>query len=604
MDELLRLLGLTEDLSTLDDAALGQLVDDLRAESAAVLATGPDDDQLEPLERVAAALEAIGTLQAERETAAVEREARLSELAARIAGPADEPEAEGDDLPEADPAPEAEAAVIPDDAPEAPAVEVEVNVEAPPAAVAASIEVVPGITVSPAAAPAVRAAAPLARRPVGGARTAARRPASMQPGARPVSAPAMALRASANLPHVQADAVLDTPQALAQAMMSGFEASAGYRGPRAKVPVARIGATDPSTLFGESHTLRIDDAGANTRKLEAMTSPEALVASGGICAIPNVNYDLPVIGSDARPVRDTAMNRVGAERGGIRTLPVPDFDELDDAITTWSIANDEDPGSDGPATKPCLAMTCLDFDEDLVDAIVLCLTIGNFRARFNPESVANFIARAAIAQAREAENRMLTAIGAGSKQVNAGELLGTTSDILTTLDRLLAGIRSRRRILKSFPFRWVAPAWLLDQMRANEARRGSGGTTDESYAVADAKIESWVRTRGVNITWHLDGETGQIFGPQGDGPILGWPSTVVHYLYPEGSWNVLDGGMLDIGIIRDTTNTAVNNYTIFSETWEGTHFHGLDETYRITSNTCPSGEMSGSIDISPCSTGS
>ncbi len=602
MDELLRLLGLTEDLTALDDDALAALVTDLRAECATLLAAGPSDDQLEPLERVAVALEAIGVLQGEREAAAAERQERIDALAARIIAPEDEDEVDPEALPEGEPDPASEAAVI-DDAPEPPA---EPVTEAEPAAVAAAAtEVVPGITVAAALVPApLRTAAPLSRRPTGGARSSARRPASMSPAARPVSAPAMALVAAANLPHIPAGAVIDSPVALAEAMMSGYEASAGYRGPRAKVPIARIGRQRPADLFGEDRTLYIDDAQANTRKLEALTDLPVLQASGGICAIPNVDYDLPVVGSDARPVRDTAMNRVGAERGGIRTLPVPDFDELTDAITVWSIENDESPGSDGPATKPCLAMTCLDFDEDLVDAIVLCLTIGNFRARFNPESVTNFIARAAIAQAREAETRLLTAIGAGSKQVNSGQLLGATSDVLTTLDRLLEGIRSRRRILRTFPFRLVLPAWLLGLLRANEARRGSGGTTDESYAVADSKIEQWIRTRGVNITWHLDGETGQIFGPQGDGPVLGWPSTVVAYLYPEGGWNFLDGGMLDIGIIRDTTNTAVNNYTIFSETWEGSHYHGIDESYRLTMDVCADGALANGSDIDPCSIGS
>lgn len=595
MEELLRLLGMTEDLSALDDEALSALMGDLRAEALRVLEEGPSDEQLAQLDQAGVALEAITAEMGVREVAAAEHQARIDELAARIAGPAAEDEVIEEGV-ETEPVPEAEAAVVPDEVPEA--VEPEATPEPVPEAVAAAAP-------APVAAP--RAAAPLSRRPAATPRISgvnARRPASMQPANRPVTAPAMAMVAAANLPHIPAGAALDSPQALALAMMSGYEASMGYRGPRAKVPIARIGAGDPVNMFGEDRTLRIDDTGANTAKLDRMNSLPALQASGGICAIPNVNYDLPVIGTEARPFRDTALNRVGAERGGIRTLPVPDFDELDDAITVWSIANDEDPGSDGPATKPCLAMTCLDFDEDLVDAIVLCLTIGNFRARFNPESVANFIGRAAIAQAREAETRLITAVGAGSTQVTTGELFTSMADVLTHLDLLLAGIFSRRRLPNGFPFRLALPRWLLGNLRAGEARRGTSRTTDESYAATDAQLSSWIASRGVNLTWMLDGESGQVFQSQGDGPINGWPSTAVGYLYPEGSWNFLDGGMLDIGIIRDTTNTGVNNYTIFSETWEGTHFHGLAESHRIAFNLCPSGELSSDATVAVCSTGS
>jgi hypothetical protein len=67
-----------------------------------------------------------------------------------------------------------------------------------------------------------------------------------------------------------------------------------------------------------------------------------------------------------------------------------------------------------------------------------------------------------------------------------------------------------------------------------------------------------------------------------------WPTEVIGYLFPAGAFVFLDGGKLDVGIIRDSTLTAANDYMLFSETFEGVVFRG-GEAFRIRQPLTPSG---------------
>lgn len=40
------------------------------------------------------------------------------------------------------------------------------------------------------------------------------------------------------------------------------------------------------------------------------------------------------------------------------------------------------------------------------------------------------------------------------------------------------------------------------------------------------------------------------------------------YLFPEGSFLYLDGGTLDLGLIRDTAYNSTNNFKVYGETFE------------------------------------
>lgn len=578
MDELLRLLEQYESgLADLTDDQLEELLANLRTESASLLEDEPTDAGNELLGRVAAAVAGIETTLEEREQAAEGRRADQAARRAQILGETAEGE-EGDE-----PADDAAGEPAEGDEPAAPVEDVETPV--------------------PVAAGA---------RPAGGARTAARRPRGMDPRERqnrPAAAePQLSLVAAANLPNMQAGTPIDSPRRLAEAFMSAYRAAEGYRGPRVKIPVARIGSESSAReMYGDDRTLS-SDARRNGQIIDNVLTADALTyeavtAAGGICAPAEINYSVDTVGTDARPVRDRMLTRFGADRGGVETFPPPTLADVDGSVTVWTESNDRNPSS--PTTKPCLTLTCPDPATTLVEAIVKCFEIGNFRARYWQEQVEGWTNLGSVLHARTAETELLTTIGGDSTQVSSGQVLDASIDVLTTLDRAVAAIENRHRLDENGPaLIWGAPVWILDLMRSGIARQMNGtGTYDEKMAIADAQIERWLAVRHIVPTFFLDGEAGQIFGAQGDGPLLGWPSSVVTYLYPAGSWLFLDGGELDLGIVRDSVTNSTNNYQMFYESFEAAHFHGI-ESYRLSMDLCPDGTTSGTSDIAVCTQGS
>lgn len=429
-------------------------------------------------------------------------------------------------------------------------------------------------------------------------RVAARRPASVTPRPKPAAAPErLSLVAAANVPGVNAGSVLSEPDQIAQALADVIAASADFHGPRTKVPVFRSGSFLAVDQHGPERTLGRDPI-ENERKIRAVTSIPAVTASGGRCAPSPVRYDFPTVGSDAQPVRDQTLTRFGVDRGGIRLFPPVTFDDVDGGVGTWTNTTDTTPAEN---VKPCVVMTCPSDDETIVEAITRCLQVGNFRARFFAEQVEEWLTKLAQWQARYAESKRLTTMGTLSTQVSVATVLGTSVDVLTTLDRATAGYISRHRA-PGQRFRFTAPEWLRAQIRTDIARTAYG-TAEERLATADATIDSFFSARGINVTWHLDGESGQIFGSQADGALVGWPSTVVTYLHAEGDFLNLDGGSLDLGIVRDSVLNGTNDFQIFAETFEQVAFHGV-EALRLTIDTCPDGSTSAPVDINPCAGGS
>lgn len=580
MNPLEELLAQLAGIADLNDADLQALLDDIVAEAQAQAQDNPDDATVALIVQAADAADTIRAALADREAQSAARADQQAQALARLAGETAE---------ENDPEPDVEEESSDEDDPEAPEDDPEAEVDEPEA----------DQVVEPIAA---------TSQPVV-SRVAARRPAQTQP--RTPSAPArMAdwnLVASANAPGVRMGTRLNRPEQVADLFGEAIKSCENYQGPKQKLTLASRGWRDGASMYGESRYLDGNVRG-NLKKINELvnrqaTTYAALQSTGGICAPVPQTYDLPVLGDDGRPVRDRALVRFGADRGGVSTIPPPTITDLAGSVTTWTEANDVTPSS--PTTKPCLTVTCPNEDEDLTDAIVSCLRTGNFRARFFPEQLEAWMRLAAVTHARHAETKVLTEIIAGSTHNTSGQVLGTTRDVLTTLDRALADRRYfHRDYTQGYTF--VAPYFLFAMIRTDIARQMPVGTLDETLALAEAAVMRWFAVRGITPVWAYEGKTaimGAFGGPLGDGPIHGYPDTVSTLLYPTGTWLFLDGGSLDLGMVRDSTLNAVNDFQLFSETFEGTHFHGV-ESQEIIMDVCSDGSASALIDINPCSVGS
>ena len=356
--------------------------------------------------------------------------------------------------------------------------------------------------------------------------------------------------------------------------------------------------------YPESRTLNSNDVEGNNKKIKDVASPEAIVAAGGFCAPVEVSYDLFGFGVTDRPVKDS-LATFSADRGGIRYTTSPVLGDLDGAVSTWTLQDDIDaatPGGPEP-TKPCLRVECGDEVVVYTDAIPLCLTFGNLQSRAFPELVARNNELALITHARYAETRILTRIGALSTQVSAAEKLGAARDFFTQVDQAAAGYRSRHRLDPAESLRVIVPVWLKNLIRNDLVMSLPAGSDEDRFGIADNIVNNWFAVRHINVTWTLDGEAAQggtpaqVFGAQNAGALNDFPSKVVWYLFSEGTFLFLDGGTLDLGLVRDSTLNSTNDYKMFVETFEGVAKVGI-ESLKVTSTLDASGASAGTVDPS------
>ena len=146
----------------------------------------------------------------------------------------------------------------------------------------------------------------------------------------------------------------------------------------------------------------------------------------------------------------------------------------------------------------------------------------------------------------------------------------------------------------------------MHMFRNDLAYQMAGGDWQAALAASDAMIDGWFARRNVNITWHLDGLDGatvnaiaiptQYFANAvAGGAIPAFPDRIDSYLFAEGDWLFLDGGQLDLGVVRDSTLNSRNRYRQFSETFEGAAFRGV-ETLRLVLRAVPTGLSAGAVD--------
>ena len=390
-------------------------------------------------------------------------------------------------------------------------------------------------------------------------------PADRRPVAQ-VSAAPVAITAGADIPGYTAGSTLNNMTEVAEAMAKRLHGLRRVNGGDGEQHIV----ASLTTSFPEERTLT-QDAEENWSKIQAVTSPEALVASGGHSAPYQVRYEIFGMGTTQRPVRD-ALPTFQADRGGIRFITPPVLSDYANAVGVWTNVVDTDPGTD---TKASLTVTAATENTVATDAVTLQLQFGNLMTRAYPELIARHNELGLIQHAREAEQNVLTKIGDASTAVTSTSLIGFGRDYLVQLGRAASAYRSRHRLPADFPLRVIAPAWVKDAMAADLTISAPGDSTLNAYG----EIDAYLAARNVNITYTLDGN---VAGSQGSGAMNEFSDTFIWYIFAEGTFLFLDGGTLDLGIIRDSTLVGTNDYKMFVETFEGVAKVGI-ESLKVTS---------------------
>ena len=397
-------------------------------------------------------------------------------------------------------------------------------------------------------------------------------PADRRPVAQASVAP-VAITAGADIPGYTAGSPMDNMKDVAQAFEKRIHALRRVNGGDGEQHIVASIATQ----YPEDRTLT-QDAESNWAKVQAVTGPEALVASGGHSAPFEVKYDIFGLGTTARPLRD-ALPKFQADRGGIRFVTPPVLSSYANAVGIWTAANDSAETPD-PATKLSLTVTAAGENTVATDAVTLQLQFGNLMTRAYPELIARHNELGLIQHAREAEGQILTRLTALSTAVTSTSLIGVARDFLVQLGRAASNYRGRHRLEADAPLRVIAPFWIKDAMVADLAIAAPGDNTLN----AAAEIDGYIASRNINITYHIDDFT----TAQSSGAMNEFGDTFVWYMFAEGSFLFLDGGTLDLGVIRDSTLVGTNDYKMFVETFEGVAKVGV-EGLKVTSTIAVNG---------------
>jgi hypothetical protein len=330
------------------------------------------------------------------------------------------------------------------------------------------------------------------------------------------------------------------------------------------------------------------DLEANARKIRALKNTEgrSLVASGGICAPATNIYSIPQFAVNSRPVRD-ALPSFNADRGAVN-VPVPTtLASAANAITIITEANDALGGTF--ATKSCLDQTCLEYVETAVTIISHCREYGNLNARSWPESITFENELTMAEHARIAEGYLLDRIKALSVNVTSADVYSSIWDLIYAITRTASSIRYILRTGENVRLRALMPAWVPDMLVADVA-----GTQFDRFITREKAI-SVLRNAGIEPTFYLDAVTGgtsQAFGNQGAGAIDDFPDVIQFAVYVEGAFIHVDGGSLELGLVRDSTLNSTNDFQMFGETFENVARLAPAQAARwITATVCPSGEF-------------
>ncbi len=594
-----RIKQMLDTITELTDEQVIELQSAIVSEFETVEGEAPTTQSVDTMTTLADMLDIVREEASRREALAQELTARASEAAMRVKGEAEEmdpameeeteaPAMEEEEIPtpaeEEEEAPMAEASTATEEVAELSTTEVEtaeVAVEAP-----AQVELVADVSVEAEAsttqensiAPEVEQEGQEAETMTAAVENESmeveiQAPADRRPIQVTEAAP-VTITAGADIPGYTAGASISDANEVAAAMSSRLHGLRRVKGGDGEQHIV----ASFTTQYPESRVLS-QDTDSNVAKIKALTSPAALVASGGHSTPFEVKYDIFGFGTTERPIRDS-LPRFSADRGGIRYILPPVLSDYANAVDVWTAANDA-AGTPDPATKASLTVSAATETTVATDAVTLQLKFGNLMTRAYPELIARHNELALVQHAREAEQYLASKLTAGSTAVTSTSLIGVARDFLVQVGRSATAMRSRHRLDPAQQLRVIAPSWIKDAMVADLTLAAPGDSTMS----AAGEIDGYLASRGVNITFSSDLN---VFGSQGAAAMLEFPDTFTWYLFAEGTFLFLDGGTLDLGIIRDSTLVGTNDYKMFVETFEGIAKMGV-ESLVVTSTISVNG---------------
>jgi hypothetical protein len=300
----------------------------------------------------------------------------------------------------------------------------------------------------------------------------------------------------------------------------------------------------------------LDDEGIR-QAWDAAHDVESLVASGGWCAPSETIYDF-VCDFEAMPEM-LDLPSITSTRGGLRFPESPLLgDVLDDVDSgfTWTEADDIAAATPGGPTKPCFRIPCPDFDEVRLQAQGICVTAGNLTDRAYPELTNRYVDLVMTAHAHRMNGLTIAKVEAASTAVAPTVAdLSAAEAVLASVELQIAASRDQFFMSEDQILEVVLPRWIRTVIRRDLARRSG-----VAYAqVSNADIAAFFGEIGARVQFVSNWQTLRAAGAFAGKVTL--PATVKALVYPAGAHTRLDGGSIDLGVVRDSTLNATNDYT-------------------------------------------
>lgn len=337
--------------------------------------------------------------------------------------------------------------------------------------------------------------------------------------------------------------------------------------------VSRTGRGDKAVVASIDKVNPINDVRGLTNKGEIQAAwdkahdvQDNLVASGGWCGPTENIYDFAC---DFESMPDEVdLPTLTTARSGVN---VPDALLLGDVMgqpgigEQWTNAMDIDAGDpadpDNPTVKVCFKVPCPDWDETVLEAIYTCVQAGNLADRSFPEGTARTRDLSLLGHAHRLNGAKLTKMEAAAVTAGAVDLtdLSAAEAVLAGVEFVIARSRDVYFMSANQVLEVVLPRWVKDVMRRDLARRAAV----DFEQVDDTTIRDFFSQIGARVqfvtNWH----------PLVIGDVA-YPTSVVAMVYPAGAFTLLDGGSLDIAVIRDSVLNKTNDHTLlfFEEFWQ------------------------------------
>lgn len=395
--------------------------------------------------------------------------------------------------------------------------------------------------------------------PRGGARTTPRPTLSQVARHAPdpkVPGPIPTIVASANIPGYSPGDRLDDLTALTAAMHAKTRHLPDSQGAATRYHIAQLQRKYNFVLDPSSSTKEVWEV------LQAAADPSILTAAGGWCAPSEIRYDLYNIVCEDGIID---LPTVGVRRGGIKWPVSPTYADIVTGSTgLWSWNETQDvaavTGTAQSGTKTCVRIPCVSFSEARLTCDGLCITAGNLMSDAYPELIDNFTRTLMVGHAHYMNTRWINSLVASSTAVtyNLGVSgHGVIVPVMEAVDMQAIDLREKYRMCEDAVVEAVFPRWIKKAMRADMAKR----TGIEDDQLTDAMIASMFAARNVRVQYVSDWQLGTSGFLGQSTASTTWPTSVQFMIYPPGTFVRGTGMTLDLGVIRDSTLNATNDYT-------------------------------------------